>query len=651
MLALGCDASLLLRKMNTPESMQQLEDLFHEALELKPAERADFIERVRTSNSDLGAAVESLIAAHEQPDGLIDAVAYEAAAEMIAKAPPALVAGQLVGHYKIIKALGKGGMGEVYLAGDTKLDRKVALKLLPVEYTNHKDRLRRFIREAKAASSLNHPNIITIHEIGEADGAHFIATEFIEGQTLKQLLAHTRMALPEILDISMQAANALLAAHAAGIVHRDIKPDNIMLRPDGIVKVLDFGLAKLTEKSHQSSLTPADSQIDTMVRAHTRPGTVLGTIDYMSPEQARGQVLDQRTDVFSFGVVLYEMAAGRIPFSGATSADALVSILDKEPPPLTDYAPDIPAEFERIVTKALRKDREERYQTVKDLLIDLKSLKEELAFAQKLERSRPPQSRVGSVSNRAATEALRTDQQAAVSTNERVAQKSVSRNGRTMAVALGVIVLAALGIGGAILWRRGTSAPVISSPAPAAQRSISYWITVQKYRDGKPFQEPFRLRDDINFEKDYRIRLTMSSPESGRLYLLNEGPPAADQTPTFNVMFPSTSANSNSALLTANQQIQIPQQSWFQFDEQQGTEKIWLVWAEKDVPELEAVKGFANPKDRGEIGSPGTRTAVNEFLQAHASPTPSVIRVEDKKETTVKSNAETLVYVIKLEHH
>jgi serine/threonine protein kinase len=637
--------------MNTPESMQQLEDLFHEALELKPAERADFIARVRTSNSDLGAAVESLIAAHEQPDGLIDAVAYEAAAEMIAKAPPALVAGQLVGHYKIIKALGKGGMGEVYLAGDTKLDRKVALKLLPVEYTNHKDRLRRFIREAKAASSLNHPNIITIHEIGEADGAHFIATEFIEGQTLKQLLAHTRMALPEILDISMQAANALLAAHAAGIVHRDIKPDNIMLRPDGIVKVLDFGLAKLTEKSHQSSLTPANSQIDTMVRTQTRPGTVMGTIDYMSPEQARGQVLDQRTDVFSFGVVLYEMAAGHIPFSGATSADALVAILDKEPAALAEYAPDIPTEFERIVTKALRKDREERYQTIKDLLIDLKSLKEELAFAQKLERSRAPQSRVGSAIKPAA-ESLTTIQQAAAATDARLVQKSVSRKGRTLAVALVVIVLAALGIGGAMLWRRGTSTPMASNPAPTVQRAIRYWITVQKYRDGKPFQEPFRLRDDINFEKDYRIRLTVSSPESGRLYLLNEGPPAkGEQIPTFIVMFPSETANNGSALLNGNQQIQIPEQSWFQFDAEQGTEKIWLVWSDKDVPELEAVKGFVNSKDRGEIGSPGTRTAVNEFLQAHASPTPSVIRDEDKKETTVKANAETLVYVIKLEHH
>jgi serine/threonine protein kinase len=633
--------------MKSPHDMQQLEDLFHEALELKPAERADFIERVRTSNSDLGAAVESLIAAHEGPDALIDAPAYEAAAEIIADTP-ALVAGQLFGHYKIIKPLGKGGMGEVYLAGDTKLDRKVALKLLPAEFTNHKERLRRFVREAKAASSLNHPNIITIHEIGEAGGAHFIATEFIEGQTLKQLLAGTRMTLPETLEVSMQAANALQAAHAAGIVHRDIKPDNIMLRPDGIVKVLDFGLAKLTEKPQQS--TPANSQIDTMVRAHTRPGTVMGTIDYMSPEQARGQVLDQRTDVFSFGVVLYEMAAGRIPFAGATSADALVSILDKEPAPLAEHSPDIPAEFERIVSKALRKDREERYQTIKDLSIDLKSFKEELSFAQKLQRSRAPQSRVGSVVT--ATESLRTDQQTAAATDAPLAQKSVSGNRRTLLVALGVIVIAALGVGGMMVWRRATSTPVISNPAPAVQRTISYWITVQKYRGGKPFQEPFRLRDDINFEKDYRIRLTLNSPESGRLYLLNEGPPAeGEETPTFNLLFPSQTANNGSVLVKEKQQIQIPEQSWFQFDAEQGTEKIWLIWSEKDVPELEAVKGFSNSKDRGAIASPGLRTAVDQFLKAHSSPAPSVERDQEKKETVVRANGEILVHVIKLEHH
>jgi len=637
--------------MNDPQEMRQLEELFHEALELKPAERADFIDRVRSSNSDLAAAVESLIAAHEQPNGLVDAVAYEAAAEMIAEAPPALVAGQLVGHYKIIKPLGKGGMGEVYLAGDTKLDRKVALKLLPTEFTNNKELLRRFIQEARAASSLNHPNIITIHEIGQTDGTHYIATEFIDGLTLKQQMRQRRLEFAEVLDISIQVANALEAAHGAGLVHRDIKPDNIMRRPDGIVKVLDFGLAKLTEKSHQSSLIGENSQIDTMLRARTRPGTVMGTIDYMSPEQARGKVLDRRTDVFSFGVVLYEMAAGCIPFSGATSVDALVAILDKEPAPLADYAPGTPVEFERIVSKALRKDREERYQTIKDLVIDLKSLKEELAFAQKLERSRPPQSRVG-LASKPAGESLTTNQQAGVATtNVRLPQKSVSRNGLTLAVVLGVIVLAALGIGGAILWRRAPSAPVISNPAPAVQRAVSYWITVQKYRDGKPFQDPFRLSDDINFEKDYRIRLSIKSPESGRLYLLNEGPPAADQTPTFNVMFPTTSANNSSAVLTANQQIQIPQQSWFQFDEQQGTEKIWLVWAEKDVPELEAVNGFANPKDRGVVSSPGLRSALNEFLKTHSSTNISVERDVDKKETTVKANDAILVHAVKLEHH
>jgi hypothetical protein len=212
-------------------------------------------------------------------------------------------------------------------------------------------------------------------------------------------------------------------------------------------------------------------------------------------------------------------------------------------------------------------------------------------------------------------------------------------------------LLAGLAIGGAVLWRRGGLKPVISTSTPAVQRALTYWITVQKYRNGKTYQDPFRLRDDINFEKDYRIRLNLTSSQNGRLYLLNEGPAGADQTPTFNVMFPSTTANQGSALLAQNQEIQIPEQTWFSFDEQQGTEKIWVVWSEKDVPEMEAVKGFANPKDRGIISSPGLRTAVNEFLKAHSSPSASVDRDEDKKETVVKANGAILVHVIKLEHH
>lgn len=203
-----------------------------------------------------------------------------------------------------------------------------------------------------------------------------------------------------------------------------------------------------------------------------------------------------------------------------------------------------------------------------------------------------------------------------------------------------------------MFWRRRGSTPAPIASAPVLQRTVSYWITVQKYRNGKPYQEPFRLTDDINFEKDYRIRLNVTSAQSGRLYLVNEGPLGkGEQTPTFNLMFPSETANNGSALVKENQQIQIPEQSWFQFDEQQGTEKIWVVWSEKDVPEMEAIKGFANSKDRGVITSPGLRTAVNEFLKAHSSTKSSVERDEDKKETIVRANREILVHVIKLEHH
>ena len=635
--------------MKSPESMQRMEELFHEAVGLEPRERADFIARVRALDPELGSAVESLVAAHERPEGFIDSPAFEVNAESIVDTEPVLVVGQIVGHYQIVAPLGKGGMGEVYLASDTKLDRKVALKLLPSEFTGNKDRLRRFVQEAKAASSLNHPNIITIHEIGEDQGIHFIATEFIDGQTLKQFLTHQRMELPEILEVSIQTAGALLAAHAAGIVHRDIKPENIMVRPDGYVKVLDFGLAKLTEKSTQSKT--AGSEIDTV--AHTMPGTVLGTAKYMSPEQARGKPMDERTDVFSLGIVLYEMAAGRSPFAAATDIDTLVAILEKEPLPLDQFAPGIPSEFQRIVNKTLRKNREERYQTIKDLWIDLKSLKEELAFARKLERSSPPHTSAGATSTQS-TKAVATDQAAPVTEiSDHFTVRKQLKPGWVLALL--AIVLAAVGIAGSVLWRR-SGAPAVPAPAPStsprsAERTLSYWITVQKYRDGKAYQDPFRLSDDINFERDYRIRLHLTSSQTGRLYLLNEGPEGSDQTPNFNVLFPSETANNGSALLTENQQIQIPQQSWFQFDAQQGTEKIWVVWAEKDVPELEAVKGFANSRDRGVIGSPGLRTAVNQFLKGHSSAVPVVERNKDKNETIVRTNSEILIHVIRLEHH
>jgi serine/threonine protein kinase/Flp pilus assembly protein TadD len=294
-----------------------------------------------------------------------------------------LIANTTLSHYRIVKQLGAGGMGEVYLAEDTRLRRKVALKVLPTEIAQDTDRLRRFEQEAFAASALNHPNILTIHEFGVEGETHFIVSEFIDGETLRTRLQRESLSLNEALDIAVQTAQALAAAHEAHIIHRDIKPENVMIRRDSIVKVLDFGLAKLTEPVAPTS----DSEAPTLAKMSTDPGTVLGTARYMSPEQARGQEVDARTDIFSLGVVLYEMIAGRPPFEGVNALDVISAILQTEPAPLTQHLAEAPRELEHLLGKSLRKDREQRYQAVKDLLIDLKDLKEELAFAAKQTRS------------------------------------------------------------------------------------------------------------------------------------------------------------------------------------------------------------------------------------------------------------------------
>lgn len=291
-------------------------------------------------------------------------------------------------HYRIVSKIGAGGMGEVYLAQDTKLALKVALKILPADLAANQDRMGRFVQEAKAASAMNHPNIVTIHEINEKGSNHFIATEFIEGETLRERMQKLPFNVGQSLDISAQIASALAAAHAAGVVHRDVKPENVMLRRDGIIKVLDFGLAKLTKLPTPESI---DTEAVTRANMKTDPGLVLGTAIYMSPEQARGMPVDARTDIFSLGVVLYEMIAGRLPFEGANKNEIMASILgDKEPAPLARFTRDVPGELEHIVSKALRKDREERYQTVKDMLIDLKDLRRDLEVQAQIERTAPP---------------------------------------------------------------------------------------------------------------------------------------------------------------------------------------------------------------------------------------------------------------------
>jgi len=352
----------------TPERYQQIGEIYHSALELGPTQRVAFLAQACAGDEELLREVESLIASGEQAGEFIQAPALEVAAELLTTDQCDLLPGKSLGPYTILEILGSGGMGEVYLAQDSRLGRRVALKLLPDHFVTNEERLRRFRQEARAASALNHPNIITIHEIGEAETTHYIVTEFIEGETLRALLSRNRIELVRALDIATQTASALAAAHVAGIVHRDIKPENIMLRLDGYVKILDFGIAKLMPEG------PAPAMGKSF---ETSPGLIVGTAHYMSPEQAQGLKVDERTDIWSLGVVLYEMLTGQLPFKGKTPSHTVVSIVEQPAPPLV-RGPEVPVELERILMKALNKNPEKRYQTIKEMLVELRMLQRDL---------------------------------------------------------------------------------------------------------------------------------------------------------------------------------------------------------------------------------------------------------------------------------
>src|SRR5213595_1539571 len=367
----------------TPARFQTIEEIFLAALEHEPGQVSAFLDTACEGDEALRREVEVLLASDQRAGRFIESSPVGLATKIIQNREADSLLGQTIGHYKISESIGTGGMGEVYLATDIVAGRKAALKLLPLRFTGDAERLKRFEQEAHAVVALNHPNILTVYEIGEDHSIHYIASELIEGETLRQRLAPGSMELSEAVDVAIQVASALAAAHEAGIVHRDIKPENIMLRPDGYVKVLDFGIAKLAEQEAPAPM-PKD---EALLLVETNLGSILGTVPYMSPEQARGAQVDKGTDIWSLGVVLYEMVTGHTPFIGDTPREVMTSILEKEPPPLTSYSKQSPAELQEIISKALRKGRTERYQSASEILQALKNLRHNLELKDELERS------------------------------------------------------------------------------------------------------------------------------------------------------------------------------------------------------------------------------------------------------------------------
>ena len=616
--------------MNSPERMQQIQQLFHASLERKVEERSSFLQQACAEDASLQSEVAALLAAHADPDGFLESPAYEPATPIQAEATmqrQAPITPRTISHYEILSLLGKGGMGEVYLASDKSLGRKAALKILPARYTTDTDLVHRFEREAKAASALNHPNILTVYEIGKTDDSHFIATEYITGETLRQRLKRAPLPLPEALDIAMQIAAALNAAHEAGIIHRDIKPENIMLRPDGYVKVLDFGLAKLTEATYN----PDEST--------TQTGMIMGTPSYMSPEQARGQKVDHRTDIWSFGVVLYELVSRARPFSGDTQADLMVAILQHQPTSLPKH---LPEQLQTIVTRALTKEPQQRYAAIHDLTEDLKALRRKVEFASELkhavqaDEAQTMRQTAEAVTLRLAPE-LNT--QAELPAPNTVATPVPARF-PARAVIAGIVLVVVLGSASWYYFKSQPvvpSAPVVTTP----KRALTWWLTVQRKQSGKLEDNPFQSHGRDFLPNGSKFKFNLTSPQSGYLYLLNEGPTTGGKI-SLNLLFPTRASSNLNAAVAAHQPLQT---RGLDLDENEGVESFWIVWAANPIPEIEAVKATTI---NSEIQDATQSAAILRLLNEHAAQT--IAQPDEAKELTQVTGNDVLAQMVKLKH-
>ena len=608
------------------EQWQRVKELFDAALQYDPGQRRGFLEQVCGDDTELYEEVDSLLASFEKAGSFIVAPAVEDAAHLLFDEASGPHCGRKIGHYHLLAKLGRGGMGEVYLATDTQLGREVAIKLLPTEFASDPGRVKRFEREARIASALNHPNILTIHEIGREGDTLFIATELVKGQTLRQRLTAGAINSIEAVNIAIQVGAALEAAHGAGIVHRDIKPENVMLRPDGYVKALDFGLAKPIEGPFDSSV---DSDMTTRNSYETAPGVLIGTFRYMSPEQARGQKVDHRSDIWSLGVVLYEMTVGVPPFNGKTPSDIIAAILAHEPPPMPE--PNEP-ELQNILTRALAKDLQRRYQSAQELLLDLQDLKRKLERRSEFDTYATVQGTRMPAAGRA-TNANQIDAD--------MRRKRLAVAGSALLVILAISIILAVFI-------RSTR-PLPSSSANESappERTINYAITVQKMKDGKQLEEPFEASGRESFESGWKFRLRTVSPQAGHLYLLNERA-GADGGVNYRIIFPISSINNGSEQLAADKPVWT---AWYVFAERPGVEKLWIVWATSAVGVLEAVKDKVNPIDQGLVSDPAKRDSIREWLGQQAANQTASEWDNASRQTVVRGRSEVVVSLIRLEH-
>lgn len=538
----------------------------------------------------------------------------------------------VISHYRIIKKIGEGGMGQVFLAEDIRLHRNVALKVLLSDLTDDEQRVLRFQQEARAASGLNHPNILTIYDIGQVDGTYFIATEFVKGETLREWMGRGLLGFDEILSVFLQVASALSAAHEAGIIHRDIKPENIMLRPDGYVKVLDFGLAKLKAPHANTTLSRV------VPLAYTEPGLIMGTPRYMSPEQVRGLDVDERSDIFSLGVLLYEMLTGTPPFNGDTISDIIAALLQTEPPLMTGED-GRPVSLNQVLERAMRKDVNERYQTVGEFASDLRSKSNDSVSINEADR---PTLVIGSSAVAHSEEPIPgsittpfhnppiTSPAPTVLTREKPVVGPL-RKKRILIPGL-VLILLMLSTTGVIVYKYLRQQSHSNAPsAPGIESKIGYTLFHSKRQKGK-LSTANRVFSIPVVHSGDEIQVRLDAFVNGYIYLLYQIVDS-NQFVTLSTVISMFPVKDGDYILETSHSIVIP----LAVDDKPGVERVWIVWSVQPIPELK----------KSESGKPGY--AIN-FLKEHSS-----LQIEEEKDevnemTILKTAGDILVFPLKFNH-